>query len=169
MMRNRQKSLIEGRAGPWITVALSFAALCVAWLAQYGAGLAPCHLCYLQRYAYWAAIALGCVAVRYSYEPKPRRIWLNLTGIALLTVAGIAVFHVGVEQGWWAGSEACVGEGAAGQSVEDLTATIMNAPLTRCDEPAFVLFGISMAGYNALYALALAAFAFRGATRQSNR
>ena len=62
-MRNRQKSLIEGRAGPWITVALSFAALCVAWLAQYGAGLAPCHLCYLQRYAYWAAIVLGCVVM----------------------------------------------------------------------------------------------------------
>lgn len=169
MMQKRRDSLVEGRAVPWITVALAFSALCVAWLAQYGGGLAPCHLCYLQRYAYWAAIAVGFVAVRYSYEPKPRRIWLILTGIALLTVAGIALFHVGVEQGWWAGSEACVGETGAGQSVEDLTTSIMNAPVVRCDEPAFVLFGISMAGYNVLYSLALAAFAFWGATRTSNR
>ena len=39
------------------------AALCIAWLAQYGFGLAPCELCYWQRYGYWAAIALGVVAI----------------------------------------------------------------------------------------------------------
>lgn len=154
---------------PWLTVTLAFSALCVAWLAQYGAGLAPCHLCYYQRYAYWGAIAVGCVAVRYSYEPKPRQIWLILTGLALLVVTGIAVFHVGVEQGWWAGTEACIGDSGAGQSIEDLTTSIMNAPVVRCDEPAFVLFGVSMAGYNVLYSLALAAFAFWGATRTTNK
>jgi disulfide bond formation protein DsbB len=35
----------------------------------------------------------------------------------------------------------------------------------RCDEPAFVLFGISMAGYNLILALALALFTLRGALR----
>ena len=42
---------------------------------------------------------------------------------------------------------------------------IENAPIVRCDVPAWTMFGISMAGYNILYALALAAFTLKGALR----
>jgi len=169
MFRARRARGIDPRDVPWITVLLAFAALCVAWLAQYGGGLAPCELCYLQRYGYWAAIAMGIFAIVFSRQPKARSLWLSLTGLALLGVAAIAVFHVGVEQGWWQGSAACVGTAAAGQSVEDLTQSILNAPVTRCDQAAFEMFGISMAGYDAIYAAALALFAFWGATRRSHR
>ena len=93
------------------------------------------------------------------------RLFLALTGLALLVVAGTAFFHVGVEHGWWEGSSACVGASTAGQTTEEMTATILNAPLVRCDTPAFVMFGISMAGYDAIYALALAALTLVGAKR----
>jgi disulfide bond formation protein DsbB len=169
MSQYRRDSFIDAKAVPWIATALAFSALCVAWLAQYGGGLAPCELCMLQRYGYWVAIVIGLVAIFFSRKPKPRKLWLNLMGLAFLVVTGIAIFHVGVEQGWWQGTAACVGTASAGQSVDDLTAAINNAPVTRCDEAAFEMFGISMAGYDALYAFALAIFAFWGAAKRGYR
>ena len=166
--QHRRAAGIDPRDVPWIVTALAFAALCVAWLAQYGGGLAPCELCYWQRYGYWATIVIGLIAVFFSRR-KARRFWLNLTGLALLSVAGIAVFHVGVEQGWWQGSSACVGLSTAGMTPEQMTEAIMNAPVTRCDEAAFTFLGISMAGYDAIYAVLVAWFAFWGASRRTHR
>lgn len=164
MSRYGQQSFIDPRHVPWLTAGMSLAALCVAWLAQYGFGLAPCHLCYLQRDAYWAAIALSVIAITLGPRSPYRRWAVALIGLAFLAGAGLALYHVGVEQKWWVGSEACIG-GIAGLSGADLEAAIMNAPVTRCDEAAFELFGISMAGYNGLLSLALAAFTFWGFTR----
>jgi disulfide bond formation protein DsbB len=169
LFRSRRARGIDPRDVPWIATIMAFAALCVAWLAQYGGGLAPCELCYLQRYGYWASIAVGVIAMVFSRSPKWRRLFLVLTGLALLGVVAIAGFQVGVEQGWWQGSAACVGQSTAGMTTEELTQAIMNAPVVRCDEPAFVMFGISMAGYSGLYALALALFAFWGASRPGYR
>lgn len=163
-MRASQPSFIEPNHVPWLTAGMSLAALCAAWLAQYGFGLAPCHLCLWQRGAYWAAIAVSIAAIAVGARSKFRRALVALIGLVFLVGAGIALFHVGVEQQWWQGSEACVG-GTAGLTGADLEAAIMNAPVTRCDEIAFELFGISMAGYNFMLYLVLAAFSFWGAAR----
>ena len=167
--QHRRAAGIDPRDVPWIVTALAFAALCAAWLAQYGFGLAPCELCYFQRYGYWTVIAIGVLTIIFGRRPKPRKAWLTLMGLALLGVAGIAIFHVGVEHGWWQGTSACVGASTAGMTTEELTKAIMDAPVTRCDEPAFVFLGISMAGYDAIYAILLAWFAFWGATRRAHR
>jgi disulfide bond formation protein DsbB len=158
-------AFIELPAFAWLSTGLSFAALCVAWLAQYAGGLAPCELCYLQRYGYWAAIALGIATITQNGHPRRRGVMLAVTSLALLAVAGIALFHVGVEHKWWEGTSACVGVSTVGQTTEQMTEAILNAPLVRCDTPAFLLFGISMAGYNMIYAIALAALTFLGAKR----
>jgi disulfide bond formation protein DsbB len=167
--QHRRAAGIDPRDVPWIVTLLAFAALCVAWLAQYAFGLAPCELCYWARYAYWVTIALGLVAIFFSRKPKARKFWLYLVGIAFLGVVGISIFHVGVEQGWWQGTSACVGESTAGMSTEELTNAIMNAPVTRCDEPAFTFLGLSMAGYDAIYAALLAWFTLWGASRRAHR
>ncbi|TXH36259.1 MAG: disulfide bond formation protein B [Rhodospirillaceae bacterium] len=156
---------IETPAITWLVTGGALAALCIAWLAQYAGGLAPCELCYLQRYGYWTVIVLGIVTITQNDRPQRRGWLLVLMGLALLVVAGIAVFHVGVEQKWWEGSTACVGASTAGDTTEELTEAIMNAPLVRCDVAAWEMFGISMAGYNILYALLLAALTFVGVRR----
>jgi len=166
---HRRAAGIDPRDVPWIVTALAFAALCVAWLAQYAFGLAPCELCYWQRYAYWVVIAFGLIATVFGRRPKTRKFWLTLTGLALLGVAGISIFHVGVEQGWWKGTSACVGVSTVGMTPEQAAEAIMNAPVVRCDEPAFVLFGISMAGYDAIYAVILAWFTLWSASRRTHR
>ena len=160
-----RQPLIPSSAVPWLATGGAIAALCIAWIAQYGFGLAPCELCYWQRYGYWAAIALGIVAILQPARTARRNIALWLLALAFLATAGIALFHVGVEQKWWQGLATCTGQITAGMTPEELQQAIQNAPIVRCDEPAWTMFGISMAGYNILYALALAAFTLKGALR----
>jgi disulfide bond formation protein DsbB len=148
---------------PWLATGAAIAALCIAWIAQYGFGLAPCELCNWQRYGYWAAIAIGLVAIFQPAQSTARRALLWLLGLAFLATAGIALFHVGVDQKWWQGLATCTGDLGGAVSTQDILSAIENAPIVRCDEPAFVLFGISMAGYNLILALALALFTLRGA------
>lgn len=156
-------TFIEPKAHAWLIAGAILAALMMALLAQYGAGLAPCELCHWQRYAYLVALALALATIALGGSAQRRRLFLALTGVALLGVAGIAAYHVGIEQHWWAGSSTCTGGDFSGLTGAELEAAILAAPLVRCDEPAWELFGISMAGYNILYALGLAAFAFKGA------
>ena len=79
---------------------------------------------------------------------------LTLTWLAAIAIAvsgAIGVMHVGVELGWWEGLTTCTTSGAT--SLED----IMKVPLVRCDDVQWSLFGISLAGFNAIFSLGGAA------------
>jgi disulfide bond formation protein DsbB len=115
-------------------------------------GYAPCQMCLWQRYPHAIAAALGLLAFFV-----PLRILSALGALAALTTAGIGAFHVGVEQGWWQGPTACSGGDIGNLSPAQLMDQIMAAPLVRCDEIAWSLAGLSMAGWNAVLSLGLAA------------
>ncbi len=157
--------MTEARLSPALILAASVATLGGAFLFQYVDGLAPCVLCIYQRYPYGVTIALSALALFLS-DGRARGALLLLCGLAFLAGAGIGVFHVGVEQHWWQGTAACTGgdAGPAG-SLEALKAQILAAPVVRCDQIAWSLFGISMAGYNVLISLALAAVSLAAARR----
>lgn len=145
---------ISPRLAAALVVALGAFALAAAFAFQYLGGLAPCVLCIWQRYPYGIAIALGALAFLLAGRPAAARALIGIAGLVLLADAAIAAFHVGVEQKWWAGTAACGGTLATGLSAEELKAQLLAAPVVRCDEVAWSLFGISMAGYNFLLALA---------------
>ena len=138
-----------------------------ALLSQYVGGLVPCVLCYYQRIPYAAVIGLGLYALvfRASLGAAGLAATLAIIALLLLSDAGIALYHVGVEQRWWQGTAACGVRPLAGLSVEEMRRALLDTPVVRCDEPAWVLFGVSMAGYNFLAALLLAAIAFGSAWR----
>jgi len=122
-----------------------------AYLSQYGFGLVPCEMCWWQRYAHFAALALALV----STVVPPKRLLIGLAGLAILVAGLIGGYHAGVEYKWWEGLTTCSST-AAGTSIED----ILNAPLIRCDEAQWRLFGISLAGYNFLISTATAIVVF---------
>ena len=136
---------------------------------QFGFGYAPCELCYWTRYGYWGVIVVGLISMWFSRRPKARKFWLTLTGIALLIVLGISVFQVGVEQGWWHGTAACTGVSTVCMTAQQMLDAINNAPVVRCDQPAWSLFGITMAGYNVLLSLALTIASLFAARRLAAR
>lgn len=154
---------------PALILAASVAVLAGAFLFQYAGGLAPCVLCIYQRYPYGVAIALSALALILA-NGRTRGAALLACAAAFLVGAGFAVFHIGVEQHWWQGTAACTGgdAGPAG-SLEALRAQIMAAPVVRCDQIAWSLFGISMAGYNALISSALALVSLVAARRALRR
>jgi disulfide bond formation protein DsbB len=162
MLRAMNAALTGPRPALLLLLA-SAAALAAAFVAQYGFDLHPCVLCLYQRWPYGVAIALAVVALAL---PRYRRWLLTLIGLVLLVDAGIAGFHVGVEQLWWEGTAECTGApiGSAA-SLEELRKQIMAAPVVRCDQVAWSLFGISMAGWNLVACLVLAGFAFVAARR----
>jgi disulfide bond formation protein DsbB len=122
-----------------------------AYLSQYGFGLFPCEMCWWQRYAHFAALALALI----STLATPKRLWIALAGLAILVAGLLGAYHAGVEYKWWEGVTTCSST-AGSNSLED----ILNAPLIRCDEPQWTLFGISLAGFNFLISTAAALVVF---------
>ncbi|MGE5537455.1 MAG: disulfide bond formation protein B [Gemmatimonas sp.] len=149
----------------------SVAALAGVFVFQFGVGLIPCELCLWQRLPHALAILLAGVAAGQARAaqrmifPDRAMPWGTLSAIAALLAldhlagAGLAAFHIGVEQHWWAGTEACTGAAPAGLSVEELRARLLDTPPARCDQVAWSLFGISLAGFNFLLSVALSAAA----------
>ncbi|MGV6847517.1 MAG: disulfide bond formation protein B [Marinibacterium sp.] len=128
------------------------AALLLGALAfQYLGGLPPCKLCIWQRYPHAAAILIGAVAL-----VVPGRVLPALGAVAALTTAGVGIYHTGVERAWWQGPTTCSAGDISGLSAEELMDQILSAPVVRCDEVPWDLFGLSMASWNALIALGLA-------------
>lgn len=134
----RQSQLI------FLAAAGSAALLAGAFAFQYIGGLAPCVLCLWQRWPHGAAVIIGIMALIFGGRILP-----ILGAAAAATSAGIAAFHVGVEQKWWEGLTSCTAGSIEGISTADLLNpdVIVAAPV-RCDAIAWQLMGVSMAGWN---------------------
>ncbi|RVT41874.1 disulfide bond formation protein B [Sphingobium algorifonticola] len=126
-----------------------------ALVSQYVGGLHPCEMCLWQRWPHLAAIVLALLAIILRGRAATSATLTALAALAIAISGAIGAFHAGVEYGWWEGLTAC-STMPMGNSAADILDTIMAAPLTRCDVAPWSLFGISLAGYNALLSLAAA-------------
>ncbi len=152
-------------------LALAMAATVGSALAfQHIGGYIPCKLCYEQRIPYYAGIPLMVVAVAAALLKLPS--WITrglLVVVGLLMAYGLylGVYHSGVEWAWWPGPTDCVNVAGpvdtGGKGVLD--ALDQYVPPS-CDKAALRILGLSLAGWNAIASLILAAVAFRGAFRR---
>lgn len=153
-------------------IAVIFVANIAVLFGAYGfetlGGLAPCQLCYYQRIPYFTAVIL-CAAA--WFRPGLARAVSALLALNYMTGAGLGVYHAGVEWKWWQGPASCTVMDGADLTVEELMAQILAAPVVRCDEIPWSLFGISLAGYNALISAGLtglSAYAFMPGRKDQN-
>lgn len=122
----------------------SAALLLGAFAFQYIGGMAPCTLCIWQRWPHGAAVAIGLLALLIG-----GRYWAYLGALAASATAGVALFHTGVERGWWEGLASCSAGSIAGLSVDQLLNPNANvAPPVRCDAVPWEMFSLSMASWN---------------------
>jgi disulfide bond formation protein DsbB len=127
---------------------------------QYWGGLAPCHLCLLQRGPLVAGSVLALMAFASApFQPSAGRLALGAAGLCLLLSAGIGVYHSGVELHWWAGPDTCSGGFQMPKSGTDFAAGLDRARVVRCDAVAWSLAGLSLANYNVFFSGALACLA----------
>ncbi|HSI39095.1 MAG TPA: disulfide bond formation protein B [Xanthobacteraceae bacterium] len=146
-----------------LVAAIGAATLAGAWYFQLVVGLAPCPLCLEQRIPYYVGVPVALIAAFAAARgyPKLARLGLGVAAVLMAIGAGLALYHAGIEWQWWAGPTAC--SGSAPATGGNLLQGLKQARVVRCDEAAWRLFGISLAGWNVLIAGALALTALRGA------
>jgi len=140
----------------WMLIAgAGSAAILVSALgSQFIGGLTPCPLCIWQRWPH--AIAVVIAALGLTLLSRHSRPIAGLGGVAMLVGAALALYHTGIERDWWEGPDTCTSGDITNLSADQLMAQIMSAPLVRCDEVQWDLFGLSLASWNGLISLALA-------------
>jgi len=139
------------RLYPVLLAAVGAGALATAYTAQYGFGLEPCVLCLYQRIPYALVAILGFAAMLRPYLAGRM---LALAALVFLAGAGLAVYHFGVEQHWWASAAGCSGGSLkAGVNTADLLQSLEAAPPKPCDQVDWTVLGVSMAGWNALFSV----------------
>ncbi len=142
-------------------LAVATATITGAWIFQL-AGYDPCHLCLLQRWAYYFAVPFSLLlSVSAGANPKGAKRGLYLLAFVMLGSAIFGAYHSGVEWNWWLGPDTC--SGAISGSIPDLT-----KPVVACNEAAIRIVGISLAGWNAIISAVLAAVALAGTRHQGS-
>jgi len=151
---------------------IAAATIAGAWYLQLFREILPCPLCLEQRYAYYLAIPLGALTAVAARRGAPRP--LLLVGLAVLCVAtlanaGLGTYHAGVEWGFWTGPTDCSGPVVNLGSASDMLSRLDTVKVIRCDEVQWRYLGISLAGYNVLISLLMAAIAAWGCVRTARR
>ncbi len=167
-------SRAKGAASPALAAALAIAGVAAAtlagaWFFQLVLAILPCQLCLEQRYAYYFAVPFAGSGRRWPRRAgAPRNVLmagLAILAIAVLGNAVLGTYHSGVEWGLWKGPTECTGPvgnlGSAGNLLERLD----TVKVVRCDEVQWRFLGLSLAGYNVLISLLMAAIAGWGLVR----
>jgi disulfide bond formation protein DsbB len=129
-----------------------------ALIFEHAFGYVPCKLCLIQRNPYYIASPLGLVAA--LLPPRWMRAGLWLLALIFIVSAGLGAYHSGVEWGFFAGPSDCGGgSGAGAGNVGDFLNQLQSTRVVSCTEAAWRFLGLSLAGWNVLISLALAAFA----------
>ncbi len=141
-----------------LVAAIAVIALAGVLVGQYGFGLQPCELCLLQRLPYGAVVVVALAMLALPTSARLRGLATGLVAVAFVIGTGLASYHVGVENHWWA-SAVCHASGSLKISPADLAAALtQRAPPPPCDQVQWTLFGITLAGYNAVLSLILALY-----------
>jgi disulfide bond formation protein DsbB len=149
---NRVTSLAQAKA---LALLVPAALLAGAYGSQYWGGLIPCEMCWWQRYAHFAALVLALIALAAGRLRDGGRALVLLAALAIAVSGAIGFYHAGVEAGIFEGFTQCTAS-SRGLSAEELLKQVMDAPLIRCDQVQWSLFGISMAGWNGIVSVSAA-------------
>ncbi|WP_398475049.1 disulfide bond formation protein B [Tardiphaga sp.] len=164
-------------SNPALTSAVAVAVIAIAtiagaWFFQLVLDIRPCPLCLEQRYAYYLSIPLAVLVAIAAARGAPRGVLvagLVILALAALANAVLGGYHAGVEWKFWQGPTDCSGPivdfGKAGGLLQQLD----TVKVIRCDDVQWRFLGLSLAGYNVLISLLMAAIALWGAGKAARR
>ena len=153
-------------------VLVAAAMLATAHAFETFGGLAPCFLCLKQREVYWAILGVGLafmVLVRTPGGPRWRALTCWVLALGFAVSCGVAVYHAGAEWKFWPGPATCSGVGKV--TAADMQALLNGATFKppSCEVAAWRMFGLSMAGWNALISLGLVGLSVLAAVREHGK
>jgi len=161
-----QKSLIDPRpARPTATemlfqppalavflAVLSAGILLGAFGFEYIGGVKPCALCLGQRLP-WPILTVtagvAMLGLRRGASPLLAPAAFAVALLIALWSAYLAGFHAGVEWKWWPGPASCTGTDLPSSG----GVSFNPGEIVKCDQIAWSMFGLSLAGYNFIFSL----------------
>jgi disulfide bond formation protein DsbB len=157
----------------WFILVIALLTIGAAWYFELVLGYIPCELCLEQRIAYYAAIPLASlvlIGAARGMSLTVLRLALVLLALIFLINAGLGIYHSGVEWHFWPGPTGCSGKMVSGPgNAADLLNAMNHSKVVSCEDAAWRLFYISMAGWNALISAGLAIIALKTLMRAPER
>ena len=134
-----------------ISFLISSLMLISAFYFEYFHGALPCDLCITQRWFHGAIIAYSLIIILIIKKNLISKKILILGGAILWLSSSLAgLYHFGIEMNFWTGPDGCSSN--IDFSKDTLTYLLNKSPI-KCDEVMYKIFGLSLAGWNALASL----------------
>ncbi len=131
-----------------ISLLISSLMLISAFYLEYFHGALPCDLCITQRWFHGAIITYNLIIILFLEKTSVSKILMLLGGGVLwLSSSIVGSYHFGIEMNFWTGPDECSSN--IDFSKDTLTYLLNKSPI-KCDEIMFEVFGLSLAGWNAL-------------------
>ena len=164
-MRTNSETSSETYQAGAAALLTALAAILAALAFEHIGGVIPCPLCLQQRYAYYIgipALFIALVLVGSGHQRQSAPLFF-IVSVIFLANAGLGVYHAGAEWGFWPGPDTCADRQGVATSTDELMSQLGETRLVRCDDAAFRLFGLSLAGWNAAVSLVIFALLLRAA------
>ena len=151
-------------------ILISLIALAAALYSEVALGLEPCILCIYQRIPFVLGIFFGIAGLILRNKPQAVFALLSFIGITFLVNSGIALYHTGVEQKWWASAVEGCSVPNFGETPQSMLENILSAPTGNCAEIPWQdpILGLSMANYNVILCLGIAVVFFASVIARIN-
>ena len=131
-----------------ISFLISSLMLISAFYLEYFHGALPCDLCITQRGFHGTIIAYSFIIILIVRKILISKKLLMLGAAILWLSSSMAgLYHFGIEMNFWTGPDGCSSN--IDFSKDTLTYLLNKSPI-KCDEVMFEIFGLSLAGWNAV-------------------
>ena len=131
-----------------ISLLISSSMLLSAFYLEYFHDAFPCDLCITQRWFHALIISYSVIAI-FINEKKKLANKFVLAGLSITWIASsvAGLYHFGIEMNFWTGPDGC---SSSIDFSKDTLKYLLNKSTIKCDEVMFNIFGLSLAGWNAL-------------------
>ena len=128
----------------WFAAIYFLSLIVVGLIAEHFFKIAPCSLCYYQRYIMIAIIIAAFAVVISKVDHKAFTTLIILTALGGTILSG---FHIGVEQKWWAMPQSCISKieitsTDPSEMLKSLQSQMINQKMPRCDKINWYVFGV---------------------------
>ena len=131
-----------------ISFLISSLMLISAFYLEYVYGALPCDLCITQRWFHGSIIAYSLIIIFIINKTSISKKLTLLGGVILWLSSSLAgLYHFGIEMNFWTGPDGC---SSNIDFSKDTLTYLLSKSTIKCDEVMLEIFGLSLAGWNAL-------------------
>ena len=135
-----------------VILAIISLTLISALVIQYWFGHEPCRLCLYERIPYFLSILL---IIKILFIKKYEKVTLLMLFLVFVGSSALALYHFGIEQGFFSESLACTtGNFAETLSKEQILEQLKLNSIS-CKDVSFRIFGFSLAAINTIFSIGL--------------